>query len=284
MYGRLCSVLLITSLGATSAAAIDINLPDLVNRKVLRVCGAPGNMPFSNRKQEGFENKIAEVVAEELGVPVENFWYPQGMGLVRQTLNKKRCDLVIGTAQTDEFTLNTNHYYRTSYALVYRKDDESLKGLETLFDPRLKEGGKRVGVQAGAPPGDYVAKAGLMVTAKPYVGMPDRRHHPVEKRMVDDLVKGEIDVATLWGPFAGYYAKQADKDLVVVPMLKDEESGKGPKLTYRITMGVRPNETGWKRRLNDIIKKRQQDINKILLDYGVPLLDEKNQRITLATQ
>jgi len=282
MNGRLLSILLITSLGATSAKAIDINLPDLVNRKVLRVCAAPGNLPFSDKKKEGFENKIANIVADELGVPVENFWYPQGMGLVRQTLNKKRCDLVIGTAQTDEFTLNTNHYYRTSYALVYRKDDESLKGLDTLFDPRLKDGGKRVGVQGGAPPGNYVAKAGLMVKAKPYVGMPDRRYDPVEKRMITDLVKGEIDVATLWGPFAGYYAKQSGADLVVVPMLKDEQTKKGPKLAYRITMGVRPNETGWKRRLNEIIKKRQSDFDKVLLEYGVPLLDEKNKRIEKA--
>jgi len=282
MNGRLFSIVLITSLGATSAKAIDINLPDLVNRKVLRVCAAPGNLPFSDKKKEGFENKIAKIVADELGVPVENFWYPQGMGLVRQTLNKKRCDLVIGTAQADEFTLNTNHYYRTSYALVYRKDDASLKGLDTLFDPRLKEGGKRVGVQGGAPPGDYVAKAGLMVKAKPYVGMPDRRYDPVEQRMVRDLVKGEIDVATLWGPFAGYYAKQSGADLVVVPMLKDEQTKNGPKLAYRITMGVRPNETGWKRRLNEIIKKRQADIDQVLLDYGVPLLDEKNKRIKKA--
>ncbi len=282
MNGRLISILLITSLGATSAEAIDINLPDLVNRKALRVCAAPGNLPFSDKKTEGFENKIAKIIADELGLPIENFWYPQGMGLVRQTLNKKRCDLVIGTAQADEFTLNTNHYYRTAYALVYRKDDASLKGLDTLFDPRLKEGGKRVGVQAGAPPGDYVAMAGLMVKAKPYVGMPDRRYDPVEQKMVSDLVKGEIDVATLWGPFAGYYAKKSGADLVVVPMLKDEQTKKGPKLAYRITMGVRPNETGWKRRLNDIIKKRQADIEKVLLDYGVPLLDEKNKRIEKA--
>lgn len=284
MNGRLLSVMLITSLGATSAVAIDVNLPDLVNRKVLRICAAPGNLPFSDKKKVGFENKIAGIVAEELGVPVENFWYPQGLGLVRQTLNKKRCDLVVGTAQTDEFTLNTNHYYRTSYALVYRNDDASLQGLDSIFDPRLKDGKKRVGVQAGAPAGDYVAKAGLMVYAKPYQGFPDRRHYKIEKEMIQDLAKGEIDVATLWGPFAGYYAKESGADLVVVPMLKDEATGKGPKLTYRITMGVRPNETGWKRRLNDIIKKRQADINKVLLEYGVPLLDEKNKRITLATQ
>lgn len=284
MYGRLIGFMLITSLGITGAGAVDVNLPDLVNRKVLRVCAAPGNLPFSDKKTDGFENKIAKIVAEELGVPVENFWYPQGLGLVRQTLNKKRCDLVVGTAQTDEFTLNTNHYYRTAYALVYRKDDASLKGLESVFDPRLKDGKKRVGVQAGAPPTDYVAKARLTVNAKSYVGFPDRRHHQIEKQMIDDLLKGEIDVATLWGPFAGYYAKQSGADLEIVPMLKDEETGKGPKLTYRITMGVRPNETGWKRRLNDIIKKRQADINKVLLDYGVPLLDEKNKRITLATE
>lgn len=268
------------SLGVTSALAVSTNTSDLVNRKVLRVCAAPGNMPFSDKKQVGFENKIAGIVAEELGVPVENFWYPQGMGLVRQTLNRKRCDLVVGTAQTDEFTLNTNHYYRTAYALVYRANDDSLKDLKSVFEPRLK--GKKVGVQAGAPPGDYVAKAGLMATAKPYTGMPDRRYHPVEKQMIDDLVKGEIDVATLWGPFAGYYAKESGADLIVQPMIEDETKHKASKLTFRITMGVRPGETNWKRRLNDIIKKRQDDINAVLLEYGVPLLDEKDEQIKKA--
>jgi quinoprotein dehydrogenase-associated probable ABC transporter substrate-binding protein len=280
MTRRFLVAVLVGGLGASSAQAVSTNTADLVNRKVLRVCAAPGNMPFSNKKQTGFENKIAAIVAEELGVPVENFWYPQGMGLVRQTLNRKRCDLVVGTAQTDEFTLNTNHYYRTAYSLVYRSDDKSLEGLKSVFDPRLK--GKKVGVQAGAPPGDYVAKAGLMTTAKPYVGMPDRRYHPVEKQMLEDLIKGDIDVATLWGPFAGYYAKESGADLVVQPMVEDEHKHKASKLTFRITMGVRPGETNWKRRLNDIIKKRQDDINDVLLDFGVPLLDEKDAQIKKA--
>lgn len=277
---RFLAAVLAGSLGASAALAVSTNTSDLVNRNVLRVCAAPGNMPFSDKKQKGFENKVADIVAEELGVPVENFWYPQGMGLVRQTLNRKRCDIVMGTAQTDEFTLNTNHYYRTAYSLVYRADDKSLAGLKSVFDPRLK--GKKVGVQAGAPPGDYVAKAGLMVDAKPYVGMPDRRHYPVEKQMIEDLIKGEIDVATLWGPFAGYYAKESGANLVVQPMTEDEQKHKASKLTFRITMGVRPNETNWKRRLNEIIDKRQSDINAVLLEFGVPLLDEKNELIKTA--
>ena len=126
---------------------------DLVNRTALRVCADPANMPFSNERGEGFENKIADIVAAEFKIPTEYTWFPQATGFIRQTLFAKRCDVVIGYAQGDELVLNTNHYYRSAYALVYRAGS-GLDGVDSLSDPRLKD--RRIGVTAGTPPGSVV--------------------------------------------------------------------------------------------------------------------------------
>src|SRR5690606_37108777 len=143
---------------------------DLVNRLSLRVCASPANMPFSNDKGEGFENEIARIVAAELKVPVEYVWFPQAMGFIRNTLFAKRCDVVMGYAHGDELVLNTNAYYTSVYALVYRNGN-GLDGVDSLADPRLK--GKHIGVVAGTPPSTTMAALGLMASAKPYPLMVD---------------------------------------------------------------------------------------------------------------
>lgn len=249
----------------TSQAA-DAPKADLVNRKELRVCSDPADLPFSNEKGEGFENKIAEIVADELKLPLVYTWYPKSMGFIRRTLFAKKCDLVIGWGQGDELVLNTNHFFRSVSALIY-KPGSDLEGVDSLSDPRLKD--KRIGVIGGAPPSDYVNKYGLMGKAKPYRLIVDRRYESPGEEMVKDIRSGEIDVGVDWGPIAAYWAKQGGEPLKVVPLLK--EQGR-VKLHYRITMGVRQGDDAWKRRINEIIAKRQGDIDKILLDYGVPLL------------
>ncbi len=267
------------SLVATSggASAAEAHLADAVNRTVLRVCATPANLPYSNEKGEGFENKIAQIFAEELGRKgVEYTWFPQGMGFVRKTLAEKRCDLIMGTVQADELTLNTNPYYRTTYALVTKKGS-GLEDVTSILDPRLK--GKRVGIQAGAPAADYVAKAGLMQAAKSYLFIVDTRYENPMQDMANDVRSGEIDVGILWGPHAGWYAKHGGEELHVSPVLEAKQPGL-PNLEYRITMGVRANETTWKHEINNVIAKRQGDIDKILLDYGVPLVDEDGKLIT----
>ena len=267
------------SLGGNSAGAVETNAADTVNRKVLRVCSTPANLPYSNEKLEGFENEIVKLIGEELKLPIEHTWFPQGMGFVRKTLAAKRCDLVPGTVQADEFTLNTNHYFRTTYALVY-KPGKGLDGVNSIFDERLKD--KAVGIQAGAPAGDHVARAGLMVKARPYKFIVDTRYENPMADMIKDLRSDEIDVAILWGPYAGYFAgpqNEGDK-LTIVPMLEEKQGL--PKLEYRITMGVRAGDVAWKRQINDIIAKRQGDIDAILLKFGVPLIDEDNKMITAA--
>lgn len=265
--------LLVTASGF-AASAQEGQRVDLVNRRVLRVCADPANMPFSNEKGEGFENKVAEIVADELKLPVEYTWFPQATGFVRRTLFAKACDVIIGFAQGDELVLNTNAYYRSTYALLYRPNS-GLDGVESLSDPRLK--GKKIGIVAGTPPGDIMAQNGLMTLAKPYPLTVDRRFESPAERMIEDIRKGEIDAGVLWGPIAGYFASRGGEELVVKPLLKESA---GPRMAYRITFGVRNGEDEWKRQLNQVIAKRQGDINAVLLKYGVPLLDEQNNQIT----
>jgi quinoprotein dehydrogenase-associated probable ABC transporter substrate-binding protein len=275
--GRSAAALLAVplSLGlATLACAAEGQRIDLVSRTALRVCADPANMPFSNDRGEGFENKIAELVAAELKVPIEYTWFPQATGFIRQTLFAKRCDVVIGYAQGDELVLNSNHYYRSTYALVYRSN-AGLDGVESLADPRLK--GRRIGVVAGTPPASIMAQLGLIANAKPYPLMVDRRHDSPGERMIDDIRSGDIDAGVLWGPIAGYFAAKGGEKLLVVPLLK--EAG-GARMAYRITFGVRNLEDDWKRQLNVLIAKRQGDIDSVLLQFGVPLLDEQSNLIT----
>jgi len=256
------------------ARAAEGHRSDLVNRLSLRVCADPANMPFSNEKGEGFENKIAEIVAAELKVPVEYVWFPQATGFIRQTLFAKRCDVVMGYAQGDELVLNTNAYYRSAYTLVYRKGT-GLDGVDHLADERLKD--KRIGLIAGTPPTSIMLSLGLIGRAKPYPLMVDRRYDSPAERMIADIRSGEIDAGVLWGPIAGYFAGNGGEQLVVLPLLKETI---GPRLAYRITFGVRPGEDDWKRELNAIIAKLQGKLDAVLLQYGVPLLDEQDHPIT----
>jgi quinoprotein dehydrogenase-associated probable ABC transporter substrate-binding protein len=264
----------ICSLGASRAEAADTLRADLVNRKVLRVCSDPANMPFSNEKGEGYENKIAEIIADELKIPVEYTWFPQATGFIRQTLSAKRCDVVMGWGQGDTMVLNTNHYLRSVYALIV-KPDSPLKDVRSLFDPRLKD--KRIGIVAGLPPASLAAKAGLMTKAKPYPLTVDRRYFSPAEQMMKDIRSGEIDAGVQWGPIAGYWANHGGDKLLVIPLLKDAETS---RMSYRITLGVRNSDDHWKRQLNEVLKKRQGDIDKVLLEYDIPMLDEQSHLIT----
>jgi quinoprotein dehydrogenase-associated probable ABC transporter substrate-binding protein len=247
---------------------------ELVDPKVLRVCADPNNLPFSNDKGEGFENKVMELMAAKLDKKLAYVWYPQATGFVRNTLGARRCDVIPGFPQGDELAQTTNPYYRTAYALVI-KPGTGLDDLDSLIDPRLKE--KRIGIVAGTPPATYLAVNGLMHKAKPYPLVVDTRVDSVAQAMMRDLASGEIDVGVLWGPMAGYYAKQAAPPMRARLLLKDTG---GPQLAFRIAMGVRAADQNWKRQLNKLIAENQADINRVLLRFGVPLLDEKDRPIT----
>jgi quinoprotein dehydrogenase-associated probable ABC transporter substrate-binding protein len=252
---------------------LDLSI-ELVDPKVLRVCADPRNLPFSNEKGEGFENKLAEFFATKLQKKIDYMYFPQATGFVRMTLGAHRCDVIMGFPQGDDLVQGTNPYYRTAYALV-SKPNSGLDDVTTLEDARLK--GKHIGIVAGTPPATNMAVNGLMANAKPYPLMIDTRVDSSAEAMINDLNKGDIDAAILWGPMAGFYAKKASPPLHVTPLVKEKT---GPQLVYRIGMGVRRADQNWKRLLNRLIQENQGEINRILSDYGLPLLDENNRPIT----
>ncbi len=246
---------------------------EIVDRSELRVCADPSNLPFSNQKKEGFENKIAELLGAQLGLKVEYVWFPQVIGFVRNTLQANRCDLVIGTVAGDELMETTNPYYFTTYVMFYRSDKGlALKGVQ---DSRLAT--LRLGVVGGTPPADLLVRYHLMSHTKPYALTVDTRVESPTHQMVQDVVAGTVDVGFLWGPIAGYYRKHDKLPLTLVP-LKSEPGA--ARMEYHIAMGVRANEPEWRRRINAAIVKRKTEITAILRDYGVPLLDEQGELIT----
>jgi quinoprotein dehydrogenase-associated probable ABC transporter substrate-binding protein len=244
---------------------------ELVDPHVFRACADPHALPFSNQAGEGFENKIAELFARKLGKSVAYTFYPDATGFIRNTLNAHRCDVVLGIAQGDDMVQPTSPYYRTSYVAAYRKDGP-LKGLESLSDPRLKTA--KIGIVAGTPPATVLAENGLLGQIKSYALVVDTRYDSPTRQMMDDLDHGDIDIALLWGPIAGYYAAKAKTPTTIVPLVKDQ---KDTRMVFRIVMGVRRSDQNWKRALNKLISENQSEIHEILRSYGVPLLDENDK-------
>jgi quinoprotein dehydrogenase-associated probable ABC transporter substrate-binding protein len=268
--------LLLAIAPAALAQAPSTNNPsiELIDPKVFRVCADPRNLPFSMENGSGFENKLAELFAKQLNKTIAYAWYPGSTGFVRNTLGAYKCDVIMGIPQGDDLVQVTNPYYRTTYALVF-KPGTGLDGADSLADERLKD--KRIGIVAGTPPATNMAVNGLMSKAKPYPLVIDTRFDSSAAAMVQDLAKGEIDAAVLWGPMAGYYAKEAGTPLTLVLLTKEKG---GPRLAYRISMGVRFSDQDWKRDLNGLIRDNQPEINRLLLSYGVPLLGDQDQLIT----
>lgn len=248
--------------------------------RVLRVCEDPNNLPFSNRAGEGFENKIAELLARELGWTLEYTWFPQRMGFIRNTLRARdpashrfKCDLVMGVPAEFELASTTKPYYRSTYALVYVKG----KGLDSVTAPegllklapqKLKS--LKLGLFGQSPAADWLLKHGLFgqaVSYQPQSGDPERYPGEIIEK---DLVAGKVDVAFVWGPIAGYFAKKGPAELAVVPFEPSAEI----QFDFRIAMGVRFGEREWKERIERLIEANRLRIQAILAAYGVPLLDD----------
>lgn len=264
--------LLILLVLLSAAAALGQSRQDgsmeLVDPNTLRVCADPRNLPYSNEAHEGFENKIAELLAQRLGKELAYVYYPNTTGFVRNTLNARRCDVIMGIPQGDDIVQVTNPYYRTSYAIVTRPGTD-LAAVGDLADPRLK--GTRIGIIAGTPPATNLAVNGLLANAKSYPLVVDTRFDSPAATMIEDLENNRIDAAILWGPMAGYLAKHSQVPLKVTALVKEPS---GARMVYRIAMGVRPSDQNWKRQLNKFIAENVAEISKILESYGVPLLDE----------
>jgi quinoprotein dehydrogenase-associated probable ABC transporter substrate-binding protein len=259
-----------SSLIARAAFAQNESGPDLsielVDPKVLRVCADPRNLPFSNEAGEGFENKLAELLAQKLGKSLAYSYYPGATGFIRNTLNAHKCDVVMGYPQGDDFVQPTNPYYRTAYVLIARKD-AGLDGIDSLEDQRLR--GKKIGIIAGTPPATNLAVNGLLPSIHSYPLVIDTRFDSSTDKMFKD-------VAILWGPIGGYFVKTAKADLNVIPLVHEKS---GPRMAYRIGMGVRHSDQNWKRELNRFISENKDAIDRLLVSYGVPLLDEQDKPV-----
>jgi quinoprotein dehydrogenase-associated probable ABC transporter substrate-binding protein len=262
---------------AARAQTNDPGALELVDPNVFRACGDPRNLPFSNDKGEGFENKLAELFAAKIGKKLSYTYYPQATGFVRMTLGSYRCDIIMGFPQGDDQAQVTIPYYRTTYALVFKRGS-GLEDVTTIDDPKLKD--KRIGIVAKTPPSTTMAFNGLLGRAKSYPLFIDTRADSSAQAMIDDLARGEIDCGILWGPMAGYYGGLANPPLVVVPLTKETA---GPPMTFRIGMAVRPADQEWKRTLNRLIMENQAEINRLLISYHIPIVDEANVPITTET-
>jgi quinoprotein dehydrogenase-associated probable ABC transporter substrate-binding protein len=267
--------MVIAALMLSPASARQASVGELVDHSALRVCGDPNDLPFSNDRGEGFENEIAELLAERLGVPVRYTWYPQTMGFVRNTLGAYLCDVVMGVATTNELLQNTNPYYHSTYVLAHRTADG--ERFADLASPAMQDA--RIGVIAGTPPSDVLVERGLLGQIRSYPLMVDTRFYNPGRDVIADLAAGKIDAALVWGPIAGYWASQQSEPITLVPLRSDRP---GHRMDFRISMGVRHNEPDWKRTLNDLIRELRPEIDAILERYGVPLLNNRGELV--ATQ
>lgn len=265
---------------AVNALATTATADEAAPRKALKICADPNAMPMSDEAKEGYENKIANLFAADLNLPVEYTFFPQRMGFYRNTLKDTdtddgsyKCDLVISAPENLDFAANTKPYFYSTYVMVYAKgrgldDIKSQEDLANLPPERIKK--LRIGIFDRGPGTKWVAMHNLMDEATPYQSMTaDLSDYP--GRIIEqDMVNNKIDLAIVWGPIGGYYAKKIkDPQLVVIPM----HSEPGIKFTYGITMAVRHGEKAWKQQIDELISKHKSDIKAILADYGVPMVD-----------
>jgi quinoprotein dehydrogenase-associated probable ABC transporter substrate-binding protein len=240
-------------------------------RQHLRVCADPNNLPFSNDRLEGFENKIAALVAREMNADVEYTWWAQRRGFIRNTLKAGECDLVVGVPSSFELTSTTSPYYRSTYVFVYRKDRNL--NIRSFDDPLLRK--LKVGVQligddaANTPPAHALSNRHIVENVKGYMVYGDYKEANPSARIIDAVAKGEVDVAIAWGPLAGYFAKRQRVPLEVVPVKPEIDLPYLP-FVFDISMGVRRGDDAFKEELEQILVRKRTEIESILDEYGVP--------------
>jgi mxaJ protein len=237
--------------------------------KEFRVCADPENMPYSNQKGEGFENKIAEVLAKDLGKELSYEFWLDRQGYLRNTINAQRCDVIMGMGSDVDNLRTSKPYYRSGYVFVYRKS--SNYNIKNWDSPDLRKG--IIGIVGQSPPTIALRDHDLMGNAHPYRLQRDLNMPPSE--MIDDLVAGKNDIAIIWGPIGGYFAKQSKEPLVVVPIPEfkserdsfDTEKGKSE---FNISVAVRKKDKDRMEMIQGALDRNQSKIMKILDDYGIP--------------
>jgi mxaJ protein len=254
---------------------------DKQDKKQFRVCADPENLPFSNQKQEGFENKIAELLAKEFGASLSYVWWGQRRGFIRNTMNatlkEGRCDVVISVPLGYDLVQTTKPYYRSTYVFVYPKG----KGLQikSLDDPILKR--IKIGVHllgddyTNPPPVHELAKRGIVDNVVGFDTFYSAENPP--GRIVDAVAAGKVDAAIVWGPAAGYFVAQQSVRLEVVPVPSAKTD---LPFVFDISMGVRPGDVALKTQLEKVMDRKRTEIQQILKDYGVPLIDRAPGKAT----
>ena len=244
----------------------------------LRVCADPDNLPFSNQQQEGFENKIAQVLAKDMHATLEYTWLKQRQSFIRQTLGADRCDVVIGVPRNYDRVLTTLPYYRSSYVLVFKTKRKF--AIKSYDDPMLRE--LKVGLHAmgndgaNSPPASIMGRHDL---AKNIVGFSmwgDSSIKNPQGQVIDAVAEGKVDLAIVWGPFGGYFAKKYGHELTVTPAPSDPGMP-SMQFAYDISMGVRKGEIKLVEKLESSILRNRHAINKILSTYHIPLITQTSK-------
>ena len=239
--------------------------------RILKVCADPNNLPFTNQKLQGFENELADLIARDLGATVRYTWWPQRRGFIRHTLRAGECDVVLGIPSSFELALATRPYYRSTYVFVSRKD----RGIEvrSFDDPALKD--LRIGVQMigddgnNAPPAHALANRGITGNVVGYTVYGDYSQPNPPARIVEAVARGEIDLAVVWGPLAGYFAPRQRVPLTIVPVSPQIDMPFLP-FVFDISMGVRRDDVKLQAELDRILERRRPEIDALLGRYGVP--------------
>lgn len=266
-------VFLFALLGCTESQAEPV--------RALRVCADPNNLPFTNEREEGFENRIAELIAEELGAEVQYTWWAQRRGFVRNTLRAGDCDLLTAIPSSFELAQATRPYYRSTYVFVYREDAGF--DVQSFDDAILRD--LRIGVHligddyANVPPAHALSSRGIIDNLVGYRIYGDYSEENPPARLIDAVAAGDIDLAVAWGPMAGYFAQRSPVPLEVVPVSPQVDLPFLP-MVFDISMGVRRDDTALYAEVEAILQRRQPEIDAILDEYGVPRLDGGIRRET----
>jgi mxaJ protein len=244
-------------------------------RRHLRVCADPNNLPFSNVRGEGFENKIAALVAREMNVGVEYTWWAQRRGFIRNTLKAGDCDLVVGVPSSFELTQTTSPYYRSTYVFVSRKDRKL--NIRSFDDPLLRK--LKVGVQmigddfSNTPPAHALSNRNIIRNVRGYTVYGDYAKANPPARILEAVAKGEVDVAIVWGPLAGYFAARQKAPLELTPVSPEIDLPYLP-FVFDISMGVRRGDDALREDLEQILARRRSEIESILDEYNVPRINK----------
>jgi quinoprotein dehydrogenase-associated probable ABC transporter substrate-binding protein len=247
-------------------------------QRQLRVCADPNNLPFSNQRLEGFENKLAALIARDLNATVVYTWWAQRRGFLRHTLNAAACDVVMGIPRRAEAVLTTRPYYRSSYVFVYRQDAGAL--VRSLDDPVLHT--LKIGVQligdaaANAPPAHALARRHITHNVVGFSVYGDYAQDNPPARIIEAVATGAVDVALAWGPLAGYFARSQPVPLAVVPVLPPFDAPALP-FVFDIALGVRRGEEAFRAELEEVLQRRRVEIDRLLDAYGVPRVEAPEQ-------